>query len=198
MMRREQLVLDSSKYVPAELYYITEVGAIYEKGKALPLRIYNSGKGKVVKLKVRKYEFTKETGIVEYDEKVIEKEYKVTRLMAATFVPKNGSDYFFERNQVYVKDRDYENFDPTNLMWVNADETNALLTFRNAKQNALEKYIRYCIKHYISNAQIIYLLKESGYIKEINKRFFKERYVMKIVNKLRAEAWEEKNNVDMY
>ena len=31
-----------------------------------------------------------------------------------------------------------------------------------------------------------------------NKRFFKERYIMKIVNKLRAEAWEEKNNVDMY
>lgn len=132
-MRREQLVLDSSKYVPAESYYITEVGAIYEKGKTLPLRIYNSGKGKVVKLKVRKYEFTKETGIVEYDEKVIEKEYKVTRLMAATFVPKNGSDYFFERNQVYVKDRDYENFDPTNLMWVNADETNALLTLSMLK-----------------------------------------------------------------
>lgn len=197
-MRREQLVLDSSKYVPAESYYITEVGAIYEKGKTLPLRIYNSGKGKVVKLKVRKYEFTKETGIVEYDEKVIEKEYKVTRLMAATFVPKNGSDYFFERNQVYVKDRDYENFDPTNLMWVNADETNALLTFINAKAFSLEKYIKYCIRHYISNAQIIYLLKESGYIKEINKRFFKERYVMKMVNKLRIEAWEEKNDVDMH
>ena len=186
-MRREELVLDSSKYVLAEPYCITEVGTIYEKGKTLPLRIYNSGKGKVVKLKVRKYDFDEETGIVVYDDETIEREYKVTRLMAATFIPRNGADKFFERHQVYIKDRDYDNFNPMNLMWANADETNALLTFINAKDNALERYIRYCIKHYISNSQIIYLLKESGYIKMINKRFFKERYIMKTVSKIRTE-----------
>lgn len=194
-MRREQLVLDSSKYVLAESYCITEVATIYEKGKTLPLRIYNSDKGKVVKLKVRKCIFNEELGTVEYDDKVIEKEYKVTRLMAATFIPKNGADKFFERNQVYIKDRDYENFDPTNLMWANADETNALLTFINAKDNALEKYIRYCCKHYISNSQIIYLLEESGYINKIEKRFFKKRYVNKMIDKIRLEIKEETNNI---
>ncbi len=200
MMRRETLVLDSSKYVLAESYCITEVGTIYEKGKTLPLRIYNSGKGKVVKLKVRKYEYTEETGIVEYDEEVIEKEYKVTRLMAATFIPKNGADVFFGRNQVYIKDRDYENFDPENLMWANSDETNALLTFINAKENALEKYIRYCCKHYITNAQIMYLLEESGYINKIEKRFFKKRYITKMIDKIKIdkiklEIKEETNNI---
>ena len=196
MMQKMTLVLDSDKYILAESYFITVNGVVYMKGSNDPLKSYNSDKGKVVKLKVCKYNMT--DGIVYYDEDIIEKEYKISRLVATTYIPRNGSDKFFERNQVYIKDRDYSNFRPENLMWANSDETNALLTFRNAKQNALEKYIRYCIKHYISNAQIIYLLKESGYIKEINKRFFKERYIMKIVNKLRAEAWEEKNNVDMY
>jgi len=187
------LVLDSSKYVLAESYCITEVGTIYEKGKTLPLRIYSSGKGKVVKLKVCKYTFDWDLGTVEYDDEVIEKEYKVTRLMATTFIPKNGEDAFFERNQVYIKDRDYENFDPTNLMWTNADETNALLTFINAKENALEKYIRYCYKHYISNAQIMHLLEESGYINKIKKRFFKKRYINKVMDKIRTELREEQN-----
>ncbi len=195
MMQKMLLILDSDKYTLAESYFITVNGVVYMKGSNDPLRSYNSDKGKVVKLKVRRYVMVNDA--IHFDEDVIEKEYKISRLVATTYIPKNGSDNFFKRNQVYIKDRDYSNFRPENLMWANSDETNALLTFRNAKQDALEKYIRYCIRHYISNAQIIYLLKESGYIKEINKRFFKERYIMKIVHKLRTEAWKERNDIDM-
>ena len=133
MMQKMPLVLDSDKYTLVESYSITVNGVVYMKGSNTPLKTYNSDKGKVVKLKVCKYDMI--DGIVYYDKYAIEKEYKISR---------------------------------------------------------------YCIKHYISNTQIIYLLKESGYIKEINKRFFKERYVMKIVNKLRAEVWKEKNDVDMH
>lgn len=198
MMQKMPLVLDSDKYTLVESYFITINGVVYMKGSNNPLKSYNSDKGKVVKLKVCKYNMV--DGIVYYDEDVIEKEYKISRLVATTYIPKNGSDKFFDRNQVYIKDRDYSNFRPENLMWANSDETNALLTFINAKENALEKYIRYCCKHYITNAQIMYLLEESGYINKIEKRFFKKRYITKMIDKIKIdkiklEIKEETNNI---
>ena len=74
-MQKMPLVLDTDKYTLAKSYFITVNGVVYMKGSNDPLKSYNSDKGKVVKLKVCKYNMT--DGIVYYDEDIIEKEYKI-------------------------------------------------------------------------------------------------------------------------
>lgn len=65
------------------------------------------------------------------------KTFYIGRLVAKYFVKKTKKDVEMERDIVHFIDWDRERIIPENLIWVNLDELNALISFKKAKNNKI-------------------------------------------------------------
>ena len=63
--------------------------------------------------------------------------FYVGRLVAKYFVKKTKKDVEMERDIVHFIDWNRERVIPENLIWVNLDELNALISFKKAKDNKI-------------------------------------------------------------
>ena len=68
---------------------------------------------------------------------ISKKTFYIERLVAKYFVKKTKKDVEMERDIVHFIDWDRERIIPENLIWVNLDELNALISFKKAKNNKI-------------------------------------------------------------
>lgn len=111
---------------PYKKYIISSKGEIFRK----------EGENSVIKVPI----YQKKCGyyyIQIYKGNRSKKMFYVGRLVAKYFIKKTKKDVELERNIVHFIDWNREHVIPENLIWVNLDELNALISFKKAKNNKI-------------------------------------------------------------
>ncbi len=160
------LVTKHDNFMFAEPYHIDQFGNIYDRDYN-DIDTFIDNKGYLaVKL-----------NICDKDKNIRSKIFRVHRLVAYSYIIKNGDDYLFDRNKVFIIDRNKENVGVDNLLWCNSNEINAAMAYI---KYGIEGCIKFMTKHNMDIREMNHVLFDTGFQ---TKLFFRNRYIKKLIEK---------------
>lgn len=172
----------------ADSYYIDDCGNIYDAHDN-KVEVFSDSRGYLsVKLKI--YELINNEGDEVKHSRVKLKQFKIHRLMAINFIPKTKLDNEYNRYKVFIKNRNKKDLRPSNLMWCNQYEINAIMYY-SSNNNDLKKCIHYMVDKGFELGEMEHVIFDSGIIKQ---KFFRRRKLLKLIKECDNDILAKKLN----